>query len=149
MPTWLKVVLGVIAAFVALFIVVIVVGVMWFKGHKGELVASGTRALKEGRTFGAQKARPDCIAEGFRRLGSVDGIGAEIQNNLFAKGCLEVASDTEGFCTDVPGTGEIMATVKWRASVCSSHNEVDPQRCQRFLQTWQEACHSRGAAKTK
>ena len=32
------------------------------------------------------------------------------------------------------------------SKVCSGHSEVDPQRCQRFLQTWQEACHGRKRA---
>lgn len=145
MPTWLKVVLGVVVAAVVLFALLIAGGVYWFKAHKGELVQAGMGAMQEGQKFGQGQQRTACIAEGLRRLPSVDGLTGEVKNNLFTRGCLDAADDSPGFCDGVPATGEIMNTVKWRAGVCGQHAELDPQRCQRFLQTWQESCHGRAS----
>ncbi|MBS2027578.1 MAG: hypothetical protein JST54_06725 [Deltaproteobacteria bacterium] len=141
MPTWLKVTLGVVAAGIALFLLLIGGIFLYVRSHKDELISAGKEAMSAGAAYGTNQTAQGCIDEGLHRLTGISSFGDEVKNNLWATGCLQAAAPTPGFCNDVPLEGEILKTASWRLAQCNAHAGVDPQRCQRFLQVWQKACH--------
>lgn len=140
MPTWLKVLLGGLLAGLLLLGAVIGVGAWWLHKHKAELVRDAKNAIEEGKVFGRHQTQSGCVDEGLRRAQSLNGIADELRNMFFARGCMQGAAASPNFCDGVPSETEIMPTVHWRAAVCKGRTASDPQRCRRFLQSWQQFC---------
>ena len=140
MPTWLKVVLGVLLAGVLLVAGLAAAGYYAFTSHREQLVNMGKAATTEGHQFGTGKSAPACIDEGLKRVRGV-GLIDEVKVRIFAGACLQTAQRPDGFCTAVPESSSFLETAQWRLSQCSGKPGLEPQQCQRFMQAWQDACH--------
>lgn len=141
MPTWLKVTIGVVGGGIALLLLLVCGGYLYYRAHKDEDFAAVKRSMEEGQAFGQNQTSEGCIEEGLRRIHGLSGMLDEVANNLWTSGCLETATVSPGFCDGVPDETEMIKTVSWRLGRCNEHAGVDPQRCQRFMQVWQKACH--------
>ena len=143
MPTWLKVVLIVLALLFVLAAVVAVLGYRWVQSHAGELKADATKIKAEATEFARGKEANACIDETFARLDRCDGIICEVKTKIFLQNCIEASTVPAGFCASVPKRGEIMATAKWTLAECARRGRPNDQRCARVIPALQDYCSSR------
>lgn len=142
MPKWLKVVLVVLAA-LAVVCCLGSAGVYWYLDtHKEELKGAATTAVGEGRAFGhgAGNDADACVDEALRRLQTRRGLVDQATNQMFLKACLEVAPRPDGFCRDVPASGEVVAIATWAVERCAAKSAGKDQDCARLMQVVQRAC---------
>jgi hypothetical protein len=131
------------AGFVVFISVAFGAGALWWKANKVRLMEGPSKALAEGKAFGASRADTACVEEAFRRLDVSSGFTDEVTHKLFLSACLKAANATPGFCENVPAMSEIMSTVKWTLTTCTGRGRADTQPCSRLLQEIQKHCHSR------
>ena len=145
MPTWLKVMLAVVGSGVLLLVCAVLGLAGYMRSHRAEYAEEGRQAMSAGMAYGRTQARDsrDCIEEGLRRLPGLQGIRAEVANNVFCSACLQVAPRAPAFCDGVPAESALLDSVRWRSDVCAAHPGLDLQLCQRFLGAWQKNCASR------
>jgi hypothetical protein len=137
-----KVLLILAAGFVVFILVAFGAGAMWWKANKTRLMEGTSKAMAEGKAFGASRADTACVEEAFRRLDASSGFADEVSNRLFLSACLKAANGTPGFCEKVPAMSEIMSSVKWSLTTCTARARSDNQPCTRLVQEIQKHCHS-------
>jgi len=139
MPTWLKVVLGVLLAGL------LVCGgggaafAFWLKSNEGKLKETGTRAKADAEAFAKTSDQSGCVSEALSRLKAKPGFMEEIEHRVFLSECLKLAPLTKGFCHDVPKQNEIMAVAVFAQQACADYD--GPQEpCQRMMQELTKHC---------
>jgi hypothetical protein len=142
MPTWLKVVLIVVAVGFLALVAVAFLGYRWMKSHGGELKADAEKIKVEATAFGRGKDANACIDETFARMNQCSGIMCDVKSKLFLQNCLAVAEVPSGFCASVPKPTEIIATAQWTIAECGRRGRPNDQRCPRVITALQDACVS-------
>jgi hypothetical protein len=139
MPTWLKIVLLVIAANV-LAVGFLVAGLLWWVDASTERdVKDSIEAGKAGASFGATHAQSDCIDEGLRQVetcGSLD-FRCEAKANMRLFACISVARD-DGTCKKVPA--DITKAEAWANAECARRGRSGSWGCERLLSEVSPAC---------
>jgi hypothetical protein len=148
MPRWLKLVLGLIGALLALCLVTAAAGFAWLDRNKDRLKGVGERATTEGQDFGDGRDAEACLDEALQRLAARNGIVDQAEHKLFLKACLATAARDAGFCRDVPAKGELSAqsvitSAGWAMGRCTARGKPQDQDCARLMQVVQEACQRR------
>jgi len=142
MPTWAKVVLGVLAALVLTCGLAIGAGAWWFDRNKDRLKETGQRVMQDGKDFGAHADSEACVVEALRRLDAKGGFMEQVEHKIFLEACLEAATRTPDFCVGVPPKEEIMKAAQWAVGECARRGHPT-QECGRLVQAVQEACFGR------
>lgn len=140
MPTWLKVVLGILAVLVLTCGMVFAGGAYWLNSNKDRLKELGERAMAEGRALGETSDAEGCIGKALERLDAKSGLMDQVEDKIFLKACLDAAKKPAGFCDGVPKKGDIMKSATWAVDECSRRNHAGNQDCGRLVQAIQEAC---------
>lgn len=140
MPTWLKVVLGLLAG--ALLLCAVGAGAVyfWVDKNKDRLKDVGQRAHREAEAFAANNDATACVQETLRRLDERSGIVDEAEHKIFLRACLDKAQRPADFCEGVPARGEYIATAEWAVKKCQALGRAGNQPCGRLVQAIQEAC---------
>src|SRR4051812_43193392 len=100
MAGWLKVVLIIVAAFVAIVVVLGVVVYRTVTARGPELKASVEQTQRDGAAYGLGKQPTDCIDEALRRADR--SFTGAIRTRLFAEACFKAATRPPGYCDNVP-----------------------------------------------
>lgn len=142
MPTWVKVVLAVVATGI-LGLAVLVGGVYWWvTSNKDRLKDEGKAALEGGRTYGAAHAKGECVDEAVARVSQcgVAGFVCEATTKIWLKECLgKSTSGPPSWCAGAPEPDSIVAGATWSADECRRRNHPT-QACGRLMADALHAC---------
>jgi hypothetical protein len=127
----LKVALIGCGALLALFIVAMVFGGLWFRRNRGEF-ESGAR---EGARFGMVRDEAACFSESQRLAAEAATPAASLRVGSFLRGCLEYSRPTPGFCENVPSPRSFGQTAAWQQHRCG-----DNVHCRSVLPVVQTYC---------
>src|SRR5512140_1268039 len=98
MPTWLKVILGIVLALLVVVGGAIFIGYRWFSANRERLVQAGTAARESGLAFARDHDAQQCIDEALTRLHASSAFTNEIKARVFLRSCLSAASVPATFC---------------------------------------------------
>ena len=143
MPTWLKVILIILAVLAALVVGAGFIGYRWVQSHAGELKARGDKIKAEAAAFGKEKAPDACVDETFARLDRCDGLICEATTKIFLSRCVAASNVPDGFCASIPNRGEIIDSAKWALAECARRGRGNDQRCTRIIGGLQDYCEKR------
>lgn len=139
-PVWL-VVVGALAACLAIFVVIVgVIVINLFDRNDEGIKREALRARKQGGIYGRSHTQRQCVQETLSRLDTA-GFLQQIHEGLFLDACLKTARPTENFCKEVPPESEILRSVLWRRETCSAYGQPDNQECARLMGKVQQLCH--------
>jgi hypothetical protein len=99
----------------------------WWKANQVRLKALGARAKQAGTTFGQEADAERCVTEALARLDAKSGFMSQIEQQVFLRACLTVASRPAGFCDRVPKEDELVRTATWGIAECARRNHKDDQ----------------------
>jgi hypothetical protein len=140
---WQKVLLIIVIAGVAAVLAAGAGMAWWLSANRERLKAVGDAMKTEGAAFGRDHDGEACVAEAFARLDRDSGFVHEAAVKVFLGACLRAAKREPSHCDGVPGSKEIMRTVKWRMGECSRRGREGDQRCARMVAAIQESCGGR------
>ena len=143
MPTWLKVILIIVAVLVLLIVGAGYVGYRWIRSHKGEFEAQAAQVRKDATAFAEGKDVDACVDETLARVARCDGIICEAKTKLFLSICLEKTGVPREVCAAIPKRTEFVATAKWALAECARRGRPNDQRCTRMIPALQERCEGR------
>jgi hypothetical protein len=112
MPTWLKVLLIVLAVIVLGLGALGAIGwgiYTWWQKEGSGLIAT----IDEGKAFGADKDRTACVNEAVARIKREGGFTGAVKVRLFFDECLKAAKPVPGFCDNVPAPSSILKSATW------------------------------------
>lgn len=140
MPTWLKVILVVVAVGIAGLLALGVGGYWWFTRNKDRFVEMGKRARADATAYAAAHDGAQCLDEALERLDRADGILDQAEVKVFLGFCLDDARESPGLCDDVPPRSEIMRSATWAVGRCAALGRAGSQPCSQLVQAVQEHC---------
>ncbi len=143
MPTWLKILLAIMAVFLVLLIAAVVVGYVVVRKYGPGFVESASKSLEEGREYGRQTDQEGCLNEAAARQARVGGMMDMIGNGVFMETCLEASRPTPGFCEGVPRQLEFMKAAAWQQQQCKRFGLKPEQQCGQLFQGVQRFCEKR------
>ena len=139
MPSWLKVVLIVLAVGVVLCGAGVGAVVWWFDSNKASFKAKGDRAKADGEAFAKTTDSLGCVQKSLERLKADSSFMDEIEIRVFLAECLKAAPKTKDFCHDVPKQSEFIAAAGWAQSACADYDgPLEP--CGRLMQEVIKQC---------
>jgi hypothetical protein len=144
MPTWLKVVLVIVAVGLLGLMAIGFAGYSWMKSNKDRFLEIGKRAKADAARFAATHDGEQCLQEALRRIDQAKGIMAQAELKVFLSLCLDEARESPGMCDGVPPDGEIMRSVAWAADKCTQLGRSGDQRCKGLVTGIQKHCDERG-----
>jgi len=144
-PTWAKVLLALLGAFVLFIVAVGAGGYFYVNRHKNEWIAEGKKVAEEGQAFGAGKEGSQCLDEALRRVRDCNGIMCEARVRLFLSSCLPSAAPSPPLCTNAPPRSEMMRTAMWAVNECGSRGMIGSQPCTRLMREVQKYCESKAS----
>jgi hypothetical protein len=137
MSTTVKIILGVVVAFVLLLFIIIGGAVYWWTQHSQEFLDAGKNAVKEGEEFGRKTDSRGCLAETVTRHKRDPGFQSSIADNLFLRSCLKNSTPTPGFCNGIPKRTEFIKSAEWQQAQCKQVGLSDSYCPQIFTQVQQ------------
>ena len=140
MPTWLKVILIIVAMIAALLCDAGYLGYRWLQSHKVELETQAAHVRADATAFAQGKDVDDCVAETLERVDRCDGIICEAKTKLFLTICLEKTNVPRDTCATLPKRTEFMASATWALAECARRGRPNDQRCTRMITALQERC---------
>src|ERR1051325_1134707 len=143
MPTWLKVILIVLAVLAALVAGAGFIGYRWVKAHAGELKAQGDKIKADAAAFGKDKTPDACVDETFARLDRCDGIICQTTTKIFLSRCVAASNVPENFCASIPRRDQFIDSAKWALAECARRGRSNDQLCTRFIGGLQDYCEKR------
>jgi len=143
MPTWLKVILIILAVLAALVVGAGYIGYRWVQSHAGELKARGDKIKAEAAAFGKDKAPDACVDETFARLDRCDGILCEATTKIFLSRCVAASNVPGDFCASIPRRDHFIDSAKWALAECARRGRANDQRCTRVIGGLQDYCEKR------
>lgn len=143
MPTWLKVLLGIVAFGFALVAVGIFLAYRWFQDNAPELRQKAQSVAAEGEQFARGRDANACVDEALARLDRSGGFMDQVALQLFLTSCLQHAAPSPELCTNVPAPTEIRKTMQWSVAECARRGRPNSQRCGQLLGAIQEHCAKR------
>jgi hypothetical protein len=145
MPTWAKVLLALLGAFVLLTVAIGVGGYFYVSRHKDAWVAEAKKVAEEGRAFGEGKEGSQCVDEALRRLRDCNGIMCEARVRLFLSGCLPSAAPSPELCTNAPPRSEVMRSAMWAVNECGRRGMSGSHACTRLMGEVQKYCETKAS----
>ena len=142
-----KVALIAVGVAVLIMVGLTIAGSMWLKSQGGleGLADKAESSMREGREFAFDgHEQSECLGGALDASEGCSGIKCAVQAQLWARGCLEVATPTAGLCDEIPGPFEIMQTARWQLSVCEEHGRAHDQTCQQTVSVLQQFCEDVG-----
>jgi hypothetical protein len=134
MPSWLKIVLAIMAFIAALAIAGGFLAYHWAMRNKDQFMAM----RRDGIEFGRGKEATQCIDAALAKL---DGsLMSTVKARTFVSGCLSTATASATLCADVPPPIEIMRSAKWSLEQCRAHPTVDQRGCTQVFQEVEQYC---------
>jgi hypothetical protein len=143
MPTWLKVILIIVAIFIALLVGAGFIGYQWIESHKGEIEASAKAVRADATQFSQGKDAEACIAEALNRVDRCDGIMCEVKTKLFLDICTEKTGVPAQVCATIPKRTDFIDSAKWALAECARRGRANDQRCTRLVPVLQERCYGK------
>ncbi len=143
MPTWLKVVLIVVAVIALLIAAGGFLAYRWVMVHAEELRVEGRQIKAEAAELGRGKEPAACVDEAFARLQRCGSLMCEVKTRVFLTNCVAAADVPPGFCAAIPPHHEIMATARWAVAECARRGHAGDQRCTRMITALQDYCEHR------
>ena len=137
---------GKIVIVILLSLMVVLGGVGWYlySKHLGPLIQGGRAQRVQGAQFGQNADARECLMKAFEIYAEEPGIKGGMLCRIFLDSCLSKSSPAPGFCDGVPVKNEIVASAKWRVSVCGRAGHGD-ESCHMLLDPVQEYCDGVGA----
>ncbi len=136
---------GKIVIVILLSLTVVLTGVIWYlySKHLGPLIQGGRVQRVQGVEFGQSADARECLLKAFEIYKEEPGIKKGMLCRIFLDSCLSECSPSAGFCEGVPTKNEIVASAKWRVSVCGRAGHGD-ESCHMLLDPVQEYCDGVG-----
>lgn len=103
---------------IALLVVLVVAGGLWWNRNRGELVGGASAAARDGARFGLVRDEAACFEEGKRRAAEATDFQGTFAVGAFVRSCLEFSRPTPGYCDNVPPVSSIGRSVAWQAQRC-------------------------------
>lgn len=144
MPTWLKIVLIIVAIGLLSLTAIGFGGYWWLNSNKARFEEIGKRAKADAAQFAATHDGAQCLQEALRRLNGTDGIMAQAEVKVFLSTCMDEARESPGMCDGVPPSGEIMRTATWAVARCTQLGRSGDQPCSQLVTAIQKHCDKRG-----
>ncbi len=137
---------GKIVIVILLGLTVVLAGVGWYlySKHLGPLIQEGRAQRVQGAEFGESADAQECLLKTFEIYAEGPGVKQGMVCRGFLDACLSKSSPAPGFCEGVPTKNEIVASAKWRLSVCGRAGHGD-ESCHMLLEPVQEYCDGVGA----
>ncbi|WP_151705635.1 hypothetical protein [Nitrincola alkalilacustris] len=130
-------------AFLVLLLVVLVklLGPGWLERFNTERQQEAQEARQSGLAFGQQADQMQCLNQALTDFTSCSGSGCTIKQGVFLKACWENASQTEGFCEDVPAFEEKPneEAKEWAKHSCWARN-IPGEGCRLLMRQRQQLC---------
>ena len=146
MPTWVKVVLGILLVGLVILLAGAMLAARWVRSRADNLRKQGEVLVAEAKEFGRGKDAEACIGESLTRLRACQGFICEAKTKIFLQNCLEAADVQTEVCSAVPAPTEILATARWQITQCQQRGWGENQRCMRTMGGLQAYCAEKGAA---
>jgi hypothetical protein len=141
MPGWVKLLLALAVTGVLGIALVVGAVVWWVRNNKDRLLEDARTAQAEGKAFGAEHTRGECIDDSVARaeLCKPMDLVCITAARLRLNACASVATD-DGACKDVPGRTEVLKIALWQNRECERRGKAGSQACQNVMQGVVEAC---------
>jgi hypothetical protein len=130
-------------ALAVLFIVLMVVGGIWWSRNSDVIEGGAQVAARDGARFGLVRDEAACFDEGKRRVAEATTFQATFTVGAFVRSCLEYSRPTPGFCDNVPPPTSIGRTAAWQSQRCG-----DDMSCRNVSQVVQGYCTEGRAKRT-
>ena len=143
MPTWLRILLAVMAACVLALVLVGVLAYRWIKTRGPELLERGKATQTDARKFAEGKQSKDCVDEGLRRVRETKDFFGMIDSRLFVDECLRAADEPADFCNGVPAG--VLRGALWPNEQCANQGMKSNQGCVGVYQSVLEHCRAKAA----
>lgn len=140
MPTWAKVLIGILVAGVIVVAAVIAAGVVWVKRNAPDVAKRMEAAQAEGTMVGEKSTGDQCVALALGKLGKQQGIFDQVYLQGFTRSCLEAATSPPALCASAPASTEILKAATWSVEQCEKVGRRGSQPCARIMQTVLEHC---------
>ncbi|MCZ6695769.1 MAG: hypothetical protein O7A63_04430 [Acidobacteria bacterium] len=136
---------GRIVIVILVVLTVVLAGAGWYFWSKHlDPLLQGVRAQRaHGLEFGQSADARECLMKAFEIYAEEPGIKRGMICRIFLDSCLSMSSPSAGFCGGVPATNEVVASAKWRVSVCGREGHGD-ESCHMLLDPLQEYCEGVG-----
>ena len=143
MPTWLKVTLMIIMAFVLLLAGTLFFVYRWVEAHTGEYQGQGAALLADAAQFSQGKDANACVTEALSRAERCDSTLCEARAKVFLGLCLSKTGTPPDFCAGVPKRTYFFESGEWPKAECARRGHPNDQRCARVILAVQEECWRR------
>jgi hypothetical protein len=145
MPTWLKVLLILLAigvVSVIAFFVAIIGGLAWFAANADEIKKNHAIARQEGHELGQSHDTHACLTDGIahEKKCGIFGMRCMDANAYRVWTCVDAAPDRDDFCAKIPAKSEMSKSTQWYLSECRKLDRLGSQPCQRVLMDAQQGC---------
>ena len=137
---------GLIISGVVLVVVIAIcigAGVYWLRTYGGEFLEKTKQSMADGRKFGKTTDNQGCVTETISRYKQSPGMSAALSTQLFLQGCLQVSSETPGFCDNVPKRMEFVKSAQWQTQQCTQNNLLRDTYCPQIFGQVQTYCEVR------
>ena len=137
---------GKIVIVILLTLTVVLAGAGWYfwSKHLDPLLQGGRAQRAQGLEFGESADARECLMKAFEIYAEEPGFKRGMLCRIFLDSCLSTSSPSSGFCQGVPAKNEIVASAKWRVSVCGREGHGHDS-CHMLLDPLQEYCDGVGA----
>jgi hypothetical protein len=147
MPTWLKIVLISLGAFILVIAAVVGGGYWWWQQNGDALIAEVRSAEAEGTRFATSKDDQACADEAVTRVKGA-GLTVAVKAQSFLTACLRAARPIPKFCDGVPAPDgsttspvEIAKSASWNAQHRAAYG-LNPFEAAFVMGTIQRFCAS-------
>lgn len=122
-------------ALVAVLVVILAAGGIWWNRNRGALEEGALTAAREGARFGMVRDEAACFDEGKRRATESTSFQGTFTVGAFVRACMEYSRPTPGFCDNVPPPTSIGRTAAWQSQRCGDNGV-----CRNVSQVQQAYC---------
>lgn len=105
----------------ALIVIAVVLGGVWWKRNSRGLEAGASAGAREGARFGLVRDEAACFEEGKRRATAGTSIQSNFAVGAFVRACLEYSQPTAGLCDSVPPITAIRRSAAWQQERCGGN----------------------------
>ena len=140
----MKIILILLAGFVALAAVAIGGAAWWFSENGEELMAGIQDSKDEGKAFGgATSEAAECIPPAIERSQACGQTNVMCQTRVqtFLHGCLAAAPVPLEECQDAPGPLEVHKQIGWQTTFCAKYGGTVDHACSRVAAAVHGYCH--------
>lgn len=142
MPSWLRVILILLATGVVLLAAMITGGYYWFKRHGPATLEAGRKIEQEGKEFGRKVKADSCLARALQIARPQSGFRSQMRARLFLDGCLETAARDAGTCEGVPSPMNPFKVTLWGKARCETAGRDGDPACEQIMQALPPYCHA-------